>query len=470
MPALSRLRIAAVAGLVLFAAHSARTSLLPPPKGGSSIHAGAPPHLFGQTFAEFAARREAVRSAAGGAIVLVGGPAKGLDVERDRYRASSDFMYLTGIEAPDAWLALLPPGDPSGKREVLFLPPQNTYGVKWEDDIPGPDSPPEALGGIESVQSVATMWSALTPSIQRASAVYVEGPVGEAAKHTPAGEIEDRLRAIRPDLLIQAMTGKLIHPLRRIKSPGEIANLRRAIAITGEGEFAAAAAIRDGVSELAVEGAILQAFRAGGAVRESFPSVVGSGPNSCVLHHFSGPRRMKRGEVVVCDIGAEWNYYCADITRTFPCGGRFSARERQVYQLVLDVQRACEKAVTPGKTTIQDLDNVARRALRRSPLRAVDASGIERTMDAFMPHAIGHYIGLDVHDVGTWPAVLDVGTVFTIEPGVYIPREGIGIRIEDDYLVTEHGLEKLSRAIPDEAREVEAMVRGWRPRSRGRSD
>jgi Xaa-Pro aminopeptidase len=470
MQTLHRLRLAAIAGLVLSATSLASTAPRPRSSSSPPVRSGGTPRLFGQTFAEFAARREAVRKAAGNAIVLLGGAVKGFDVERDRYRTHNDLMYLTGIEAPGAWLALLPAGDPSGKREILFLPSQNPDGVKWEDDVTSPTSAPDALGGIESVQNAASMWSVLTPSIEHASAVYVEGPVGERAKYDPAGAIEDRLRSIRPDLVIQASAAALIHPLRRIKSPDEIANLRKAIDITGEAEFAAARTIRDGVSELAVEGAILHAFRAGGAVREGFLSVVGSGPNSCVLHHFSGPRRMKRGEVVVCDIGAEWNYYSADITRTFPCGGRFSPRQRALYQLVLDVQRACEKAVTPGKTTLQDLNNVARRALRESPLRAVDASGSERTMDGFLPHSIGHYIGLDVHDVGGWPAVLDVGTVFTIEPGVYIAREGIGIRIEDDYLVTEHGVEKLSRAIPSEAREVEAMMRGWRPRSKGRTE
>ncbi len=431
--------------------------------------AAAPVRLFGQTPVEFAARRAAVRTAAGSAMVLISGEVYGLDPERARFRTQNDLMYLTGVEAPGAWLALLPPGDPSGKREILFLPSPNARETKWEDDTTSPNSPAPFLGGIESVQNAAFLWHALKPSILKASAVYVQGPVGERAKHDPAGTIEEKLRGIRPDVTIEARVRRLIDPLRRIKSPGEIDNLRKAADVTADGEYAAATAIRKGVSEISVEGAIIRAFRSRDAICEGFLSVVGSGPNSCILHHFSGPRRMQSGDLVVCDIGAEWNYYSADITRTFPCGGRFTARQRELYQLVLDVQRACEKAVVPGKSTIDDLDEVARETLGKSPLRAVGSDGSRHTMDEFLPHSVGHYIGMDVHDVGAWPARLDVGTVFTIEPGIYIPREGIGIRIEDDYLVTARGVEKLSAALPSTASDIEAMMRGWRPKPRGRA-
>lgn len=411
--------------------------------------------LFGQTLEEFASRRAKVRAGLNGAILVLRGEPDPGDIERVRFRTGNDILYLTGVEAPGAYLALLPDGDPSGKREILFLPPVRPGFNVWSDPIPGPGPETETRIGIQSVQPIGLMWEALKPSFEKAKSVYL----ASTAKNSPYGALQERIRETNPAIIFEAEANGLIHPLRRQKSPGEIANLRAAIAATGLAEQNAAREIRTGADELTVEGVILAAFRRGGAVREGFPSIVGSGPNSCVLHHFAGSRRMSAGETVVVDIGAEYNYYSADVTRTFPCGGRFSARQRTLYQLVLDTQRACEKRVVPGKTTLWELDSFARQYLRKSALRARDESGAQRTMDAFMPHGLGHWLGMDVHDVGGRSTVLEPGVVFTIEPGVYVRSENIGIRIEDDYLVTANGLEKLSRAIPSDVTGVEAMMR-----------
>jgi Xaa-Pro aminopeptidase len=415
--------------------------------------------LFGQTPEEFATRRAKVRAALNGAVLILRGEPDPGDIERTRFRTDNDILYLTGIEAPDAYLALLPEGDPSGKREILFLPPVPPGFTVWSDPIPGPGPETAARCGLESVQPAASMWETLKPSLQKARAVLLPS-TGRSSLY---GVVVERMKEIDPAVTVEATAGRLINPLRWKKSPGEIANLRAAVAATGLGQANAARAIRPGIDELSVEGVILEGFRRGGAVREGFPSIVGGGPNSCVLHHFAGPRRMNAGETVVVDIGAEFNYYTADITRTYPCGGRFSPRERALYQLVLDTQRACEKHVVPGKTTLWELDAFARQFLRKSPLRAKDESGAERTMDAFMPHGLGHWLGMDVHDVGGGSAVLEPGVVFTIEPGVYVRSENIGIRTEDDYLVTPAGLEKLSRAIPSEAKDVESAMRAAAP-------
>ncbi len=415
--------------------------------------------LFGQTAEEFATRRARVRSALnGGVLILRGEPDPG-DIERTRYRTDNNILYLTGVEAPDAYLALLPDGDQSGKREILFLPPINPRASVWSDPLMGPGVATETRTGIESVLSTGVMWETLHASLEKAQAVYLAA-AGDRAKHTPFGDLEQRIRAVNPTVNIEGSASRFINPLRWKKSPGEIENLRAAIAATGGAEQSAARNILPGMPELAVEGVILAAFRRGGAVREGFPSIVGSGPNSCVLHHFAGARRMNEGETVVVDIGAEYNYYSADVTRTFPCGGKFKDRQRALYQLVLDTQRACEQYVRPGKTTLRDLDAFARRTLRASPLRAKDEGGTERTMDTFMPHGLGHWLGMDVHDVGGGSIVLEPGVVFTIEPGVYVRSENIGIRIEDDYLVTEKSVEKLSKGIPSDVPDVEAMMRG----------
>lgn len=419
----------------------------------------APGRLFGQTSEEFATRRSQIRSQLKGGILLLRGEVEREDVDRIRFRTDNDIMYLTGVEASGAYLAILPDGDPSGLREILFLPPVNPGSLVWSDPVPGPGSETERATGIQSVQNVRQMWTVLKPSIEQATTIYLQA-TGSQAKFTPLAAVEDHIRELNPQITIEGSATRFIHPLRWRKSPGEIANLRAAIAATGAAEQNAALAIRPDMSEIAVEGTIIAAFRKGGAPREGFPCIVGGGPNSCVLHHFAGERRMKAGELVVCDIGAEYNYYSADITRTFPCGGKFSPRQREVYQLVLDTQRACQQYVKPGKTTLGELDRYARQYMARSPLRAKDSSGRERTMDAFFVHGLGHWLGMDVHDVGGNSSVLETGVVFTIEPGIYIPAENLGVRIEDDYLITATGAEKLSQAIPSEVAQVEAMMRG----------
>lgn len=433
--------------------------------------AQAPDRLFGQTPSEFADRRAAVRAAAHDAVVLLFGPGESSDIERTRFRTDSDLMYLTGVEAPDAVLALLPEGDPSGKREILFLPQQSEGARQWTDALLTPGEESQQRTGIQSVQDVRRLWEVLRSSIGRAKAVRLAGAVGSASRYLPDGSgvgqgarylpnavAEERIREISPSAEIQGRAEQLIAPLRYHKSAGEIANMRAAIAATGAAEIAAGRAIHAGASELAVEGLILAQFRRGGAVREGFPCIVGSGPNSTVLHHFSSSRRMRSGETVVVDIGAEYNYYSADITRTFPVSGHFTPRQRQIYQLVLDTQTACQQYAKPGKTTLGELHNHAVALLHASPLRAKDANGDLQTMDRFFPHGLGHPVGMDVHDVGAGRALLDSGVVFTIEPGLYIPSEGIGFRIEDDYLVTPTGAEKLSAAIPSEVPQIERLM------------
>jgi Xaa-Pro aminopeptidase len=435
------------------------------------IPGGADPagKLFGQTPEEFSSRRAALRAAVKGVILLFA-QGEGPDIDRGRYRTSNSMMYLTGVEAPRAVLALLPEGDPSGSKEILFLPAQSSFSRQWVDPVPGPDEETRKATGIQRLEDVRKFWDLISPSLAKAESVHFEGPVGDApsrssgrfglgAKYSQNGAAEEKVKSLNPSAKISGGVEREINKLRFVKSPGEIANLKGAIAATGAAQIAAARAIQKGVTELAVEGPIIAEFRKGGAVREGFPSIVGAGPNSIILHHFSSMRPMQANETVVVDIGAEYNYYSADVTRTFPVGGKFTQRQRELYQLVLDTQTACAKQVVPGKTTLGELNRFAKEFMRKSPLRAKDANGNKVTMDNFFIHGLSHWLGMDVHDVGGATPNLIPGTVFTIEPGVYIPSEGIGIRIEDDYLTTESGLEKLSGGIPSTVAEIESLMR-----------
>jgi len=233
----------------------------------------------------------------------------------------------------------------------------------------------------------------------------------------------------------------------------EIELLQKAIDITGEAQRDAARTIKPGVYEYEVQGALEYAFTRNGAERPGFASIVGSGIYSTVLHYNENRRKIESGDLIVVDIGAEYSYYTADITRTYPAAGKFTPRQREIYHLVLEAQRACEKAFKPGETTIGQLQQVAIGVMKASPVR--DKQG--KTLERYFTHGVGHWLGMDVHDVGSYGRI-PVGAVFTIEPGIYIPDEQLGVRIEDDYLATDKGLIKLSSKIPSDPDTIEALV------------
>jgi Xaa-Pro aminopeptidase len=408
------------------------------------LHAMPPAgSLLGQSLAEFADRRTKLRAAVGDGVVLLV-PDRTSD-DRSRFRMSNEMVYLTGVETAGATLALLPEGDPLGHTAILFVPGRSSLEAE------------RARTGIETVYEARSLWDTLRPSLERAGVVHIIGPVGERGRYGWSGSVEQRIRAIKPDVEVRDIRPALA-ALRAVKSPGELANIREAIAATVQGFRLAARAIKPGATELALEGAVLAGFRQAGAAREGFPAVIGSGPNAVILHNDPTSRPLQRDEAVVVDIGAEANYYSADLTRTFPSGGRFTARQTALYELVRSVQTACERAIVPGKTTWSDLDRIARDEFRKSPLRAEGSDGKLLTMDRFFVHGIGHSLGMDVHDPGMF-GTIPVGGVITIEPGVYIASENIGIRIEDDYLITETGVEKLSAALPSDIPGIQRMMR-----------
>jgi Xaa-Pro aminopeptidase len=256
----------------------------------------------------------------------------------------------------------------------------------------------------------------------------------------------------------------ILGEMRKAKTPAEIALLQKAIDITGEADAEVMKIIRPELFEYQLEAKVLDAFTNGGALRVGFASIIGSGPNSTIPHYFANSRRMKDGDLVVVDIGGEYDLYTADITRTFPVNGKFTPRQREIYQLVLDAQSEAEKHMEPDKTRLFEMTGFVSDYLRKSPLRAKDTDGQEHTMDHFFIHGLGHYLGLDVHDVGDGTKPMKPGEVFTIEPGLYIKSENIGIRIEDDYLMTETGPVKLSKNIPSDPDEIEKVI------ARGKKD
>ena len=434
-----------------------------------------PATIEGPTKVEYQARRAALmeaikkaeaggRHGAGGmVVVLVGGGEPGEDA---RFRQENDFRYLTGVEQPHASAILRP----DTGEETLYLPPRNPAQDRWIGPRLGPGPEAADRTGFARVESTAAFLADLFRAIgdprtgDRSSAsaavVYLLDPAPRPPSITPAARLSRFAREGAPSAWFKDVA-TIVHEMRKGKSEAEATLIRRAVAVTADAHREVARLIRPGVPEYRLEGAILGAFVAGGASRAGFPSIVGSGPNSTVLHYEKNDRTIEDGDLCVVDIGGEYKGYTADITRTYPANGHFTPRQREVYQLVLDAQTAAVAAFKPGQSTIGELNRTAREFFKASPVRARDDQGTEQTMDHFFAHGLGHHMGLDVHDVGDQSKPLQPGEVFTIEPGLYIPGESLGVRIEDDYRVTPEGLEKLSQAIPSEVEEVErAIARG----------
>lgn len=239
---------------------------------------------------------------------------------------------------------------------------------------------------------------------------------------------------------------------------------QRAAAITAQAQRAVMRAIRPGMTEGDIEDVIDATFAASGASGICFPHIVAAGPNSTEIHYAGSSRVLQSGDVMIVDIGAAYEGLCADITRTYPVSGRFSSRQRELYELVRDAQQAAADYIVPGETSIYELTGFVRAYLRRSPLRARDARGRLRSMDAFFPHSAGHYLGREVHPPARYTQPIPLGQVFTIEPGIYIDSEDTGVRVEDDYVLTEDGPWNLWSALPSEADVIESLISAARAR------
>jgi len=241
--------------------------------------------------------------------------------------------------------------------------------------------------------------------------------------------------------------------LRVVKDTEEIRRLRRAIDITAQAHRELWRLAEPGSTEYQLEAALEYVFKAQGAERVGFPSIVGSGPNSVILHYDKNRRRMEEGDLVVVDIGAEFGYYTADITRTFPVGGHFSPRQKALYDLVLEAREAGLEVIRPG-ATMREVNQAVRSSLE---IHSGDLCG-ESSCAPFLIHGVCHWLGMDVHDVGDNLSTFVPGMVLTLEPGLYLPEEALGIRIEDDILVTETGHEVLSEGLARSTEEIEATM------------
>ena len=391
--------------------------------------------------AVYAARRARLLQRLGDGVAVVFGK-KSID---DDERQDADFYYLTGIVDPGAALVLAPAAKPH--REMLYLKNRDPEVERWDGPRPPLSLELKRRTGFERIRRTSRLPGALSSLADKHRRLVFLGPiVGHDSPVPRALSVLRKVTARVPGARIDN-AADLLPRMRQIKGPQEIELIREATRATGAGHAAALMALKPGLSEWGLKDVIQRAFRDAGAKRLAFPSIVGSGPNSSVLHYRDDSRAMQEGEVVVIDIGAEVEQYASDITRTLPVGGRFSDRQREVYDLVLSAQEAAIAAIRPG-IRVRDVDRTAR--------DLIEAAGHH---DDFI-HGTSHFVGLSVHDAGRYGEPLLPGSVITVEPGVYLPHEGFGVRIEDVVLVTAEGHEVLSSGIPKAAEEIERAMAG----------
>lgn len=427
---------------------------------------------------EYRARRQALMAAlpADAAVLVPGGSL----VTRSRdsefpFRQDSDFHYLTGFPEPDALLLLLP-GHEAGES-VLFCQDRDPLLETWTGIRLGAEGAVREHG-VDRAFENAERDARLPELLDGRRVLYL--PFGSAEAMALAEQVRTTLAArvrqgARPPVSFSDVA-PLLHERRLIKSEAELALMRHAAEISARAHRRAMRAARPGLAEYHLQAELEHEFRWQGGTGPAYSSIVGGGRNACVLHYIENHAPLCDGELVLIDAGVEFDLYAGDITRTFPINGRFSEAQRALYELVLEVQERAVAAVRPGATLVEIHDGVVRGlvegliglGLLEGEVQArIDDESVKR----FYPHSTSHWLGLDVHDVGSYrqegqPRPLVPGMVLTIEPGLYVPGDddipeafrGIGIRIEDDVAVTASGHEVLTAGVPKRVADIEALM------------
>jgi Xaa-Pro aminopeptidase len=428
----------------------------------------------------FAARRKRVMEAIapGATAILPSAPIaiRSGDVEFI-YRQDSDFYYLTGFAEPES-VALLSPGHPDGEF-VMFVRPRDKERETWTGRRAGVEGAIIEYGADKGYV-IDELEKILPRYLEKSDRVHY--PLGLNDKMDErvlklvrwAQTMRPRI-GVGPSAIIDPRD--IIHEARLKKEPAELEAMRRAMAISAEAHKRAMTKARGGIMEWQIEAEVDYTFRSNGAAGPSYPSIIASGPNAATLHYINNDREMRTGELLLIDAGAEYDFYAADITRTSPIGARFTPLQRSLYEVVLEAQRQAIEMIKPGarfdephETALRVLvDGMRHLGILHGSAAEIMETGAYRR---YYMHRTSHWLGMDVHDVGLYRVngasrVLEPGMVLTVEPGLYINDDdedvpesfrGIGIRIEDDVLVTEDGYEVMTSATPKSIVDVEALT------------
>ena len=430
------------------------------------------------TAKEYARRRQDLMRQIGDGIAVI--PSAPISTRNGdvhyRYRADSDFFYLTGFNEPEA-VAVLAPGRKGGEF-LMFCRERDAAQEMWDGDRAGLDGAVSHFKADDAFP-IEDMEDILPNLLENRSKVYCNlGRYPDFDKELLNWVNDTRTRKRSgitvPGELVDL--GYFLHESRLIKRAPELKIMRKAAAISAEAHRRAMVQCKPGLFEYEIEAELEYAFRKGGAQYPAYPSIIAAGANACVLHYIQNSDRLRKGDLLLIDAGAEIDCYCADITRTFPVSGKFSGRQRAIYDIVLEAQLAAIDRVKPGA----DFNAPHEAAVRTIAAGLKDLKLLKGSLDSiiergnyrkFFVHRTSHWLGMDVHDVGEYRVngawrMLEPGMVLTIEPGIYIPAKpgypkewhGIGIRIEDDVLVTRNAPEVLTDEAPKAPDAIEALM------------
>lgn len=409
----------------------------------------------------YAARRSALVARLDGPVILWGFTGREEVSEAYVFEQEEYFYYLTGHNEEGAGLLILPnkntiSGWPS---EVLFLPNKDPHKEHWNGVRMAVSDPGiNARTGFASVKSFESDFRSMVETLTKTSkTLYTILPYRKELGGYPHEKaVVDWLQLIAPQVKLKDIRPQVAE-MRQLKSLGEIAFLKQAIELSLDSHLAAMNLMQPGLYEYQVAAKMVEVHAWGGSEAEGYAPIVGAGPNSVSLHYDRLSRKIEDGDIVVLDVGAQFSGYSADITRTIPANGKFTARQREIYDIVLGAQNAALAALKPG----MDFCDSGRTSLYRIAWNYINSHGKDRSgkpLGPYFIHGLGHHIGLNVHDPGESCQPLEPGMVITIEPGVYIPDENLGVRIEDDVLVTESGYKLLSERLPRNPEEIEKIM------------
>jgi Xaa-Pro aminopeptidase len=421
-----------------------------------------------QPNADYRARRQALAGKADGGAILLFAPneSEGPNAIYG-YRPDNDFFYLSGWTEPGAALLIVPATEAKGKdparpyTEVLFLPAHNYVQEKWTGPKLGPENPQaSSITGFDHVEVLDSMREELVRLLtQPRTAIYTDVPAaGEASNSKTPLEWLSRANAFPLGISLQDVR-PLLASLRTYKDAGEMDRIRKAVNASIAAHFAAMHTMKPGMNEREISALMQYEWGKRGCERPAYAPIVGSGFNSTVLHYSDDSGPIQSGDVVVIDAAGEYSLYASDITRTLPANGKFTARQREIYGIVLGAQRA---AIAAFQSETSHLRRDQPNSIHNVAYEYINTHGKDlhgEPLGKYFIHGLGHYVGLNVHDAGAYDVPLAPGMVFTIEPGIYIPEEKLGVRIEDMYYVDASGkLIELTEALPHTAEEVERAM------------
>jgi Xaa-Pro aminopeptidase len=383
------------------------------------------------------------------------------------FQQHRDILYLSGVDQEESILVLFPGSKNENHREVLFLRETNAHIAVWEGEKLDKQMAYET-SGIKTVYWLEQFQSIFKQMMAEASVVYMNTNEHLRA-NTEVETREDRfIKKLKIDFPAHQYrkSAPIMHRIRSVKEQEELELLQKACNITEAGFRRLLGFIQPGVWEYEIEAELAHEFLRNRSKGFAYTPIVASGKNACVLHYIENNKQCLDGDVILLDVGAEYANYASDLTRCVPVNGRFTARQKQVYNAVLHVKKEAEKLLVPGTILAdyhKEVGNIMERQLLE--LGLIDQTDIKNqkpdwpAYKKYFMHGTSHFLGLDTHDVGIWNEPIQAGMVFTCEPGIYIPEEGLGIRLEDDLVVQSSGAPfNLMRNIPIEADEIESIM------------